>query len=132
MAERTTIVTEVAHVAEAAGNEGVSGPVQRTYSNIAGARRKRQRARRVEALCLKLAGVSTAPIAERMGIAPDTVRQPDQPHPADGRKPRQRGDAGAGERPAGSRPGRDLGTRCWPETTGPRWSSCRSASAVPN
>jgi transposase len=43
-------------------------------SNIADARRKRQRARRIGALSLKLAGVSTAQIAERMGIQPDTVR----------------------------------------------------------
>jgi hypothetical protein len=40
----------------------------------ADARRKKQRARRVEALSLKLAGVSTARIAQRMGIAPDSVR----------------------------------------------------------
>jgi transposase len=69
MAERTTIVTEVAQVAEAAGNEGVSGS-----TGLSAYRRARQRARRVEALSLKLAGVSTAQIAQRMGIKPDTVR----------------------------------------------------------
>jgi hypothetical protein len=73
MAERT-IVSEVAQVAEASGNEGVLGNVAASHSNIADARRKRQQARRVEALSLKLAGVSTAQIAERMGIAPDSVR----------------------------------------------------------
>lgn len=39
-----------------------------------GPRRTRQRARRVEALSLKRAGVSTTQIAQRMGIKPDTVR----------------------------------------------------------
>ena len=78
MAERTTIVTEVAQVAEASGNDGVSGSTPssayRRHSNLEDARRTRQRARRVEALSLKLAGVSTAQIAQRMGIKPDTVR----------------------------------------------------------
>jgi transposase len=78
MAERTTIVTDVAQVAEAAGNEGVPGSTRpsayRRHSNLEGARRARHRARRVEALSLKLAGVSTAQIAQRMGIKPDTVR----------------------------------------------------------
>jgi transposase len=40
-----------------------------------GGLKKRQRARRIEALALKLAGVPTAQIAERMGIAPDSVRK---------------------------------------------------------
>ena len=75
MADRTTIVTEVAQVAEASGNEGVSGTIAARHSNIADARRKKQRARRIEAMSLKLAGVSTAQIAERMGIQPDTVRK---------------------------------------------------------
>jgi transposase len=78
MAEHTTIVTDVAQVAEAFGNEGASGSTAssayRRHSNLEDARRKRQRARRVEALSLKLAGFSTAQIAERMGIKPDTVR----------------------------------------------------------
>src|SRR5215211_5500967 len=74
MAERTTIVTEVAQVAEESGNAGVSGNIAARHSNIANARRKKQRARRIEAMSLKLAGVSTAQIAERMGIKPDTVR----------------------------------------------------------
>jgi transposase len=47
----------------------------RRRSHLEDARRKRQRARRLEALSLKLAGVSTAQIAERMGIQPDTVRK---------------------------------------------------------
>jgi transposase len=79
MAERTTIVTEVAQVAEESGNEGVSGSTgssaHRRHANLGDARRARQRARRAEALSLKLAGVSTAQIAERMGIQPDTVRK---------------------------------------------------------
>jgi transposase len=75
MAERTTIVTEVAQVAEASGNEDLSGNIAARHSNIADARKKQQRARRVEAMSLKLAGVSTAQIAERMGIQPDTVRK---------------------------------------------------------
>jgi DNA-directed RNA polymerase specialized sigma24 family protein len=77
MAKRTTIVTEVAKVAEESGNEGVSGSVglNTHYRNLEDARKKRQRARRIEALSLKLAGVSTAQIAERMGIAPDSVRK---------------------------------------------------------
>jgi hypothetical protein len=75
MAERTTIVTDVAQVAVAAGNEDVSGNIAARHSNIADARRKKQRARRIEAMSLKLAGVSTAQIAERMGIQPDSVRK---------------------------------------------------------
>jgi transposase len=59
---------------EESGNEGVSGGNRHTYSNIEGARRKRQRAHRIESLSLKLAGVSTAQIAQRMGIQPDSVR----------------------------------------------------------
>jgi transposase len=43
--------------------------------NLEDARKKRQRARRIEAMSLKLAGVSTAQIVERMGIRPDTVRK---------------------------------------------------------
>jgi transposase len=77
MAKRTTIVTEVAQVAEEAGNEGVSGSVglNTHYRDLGDALKKRQRARRVEALSLKLSGFSTAQIAERMGIQPDTVRK---------------------------------------------------------
>src|SRR5829696_4630995 len=79
MAERTPILTDVAKLAEEAGSEGVSGSTKssadRRHSNLGDAHRARQRARRVEALSLKLAGVSTAQIAERMGIQPDTVRQ---------------------------------------------------------
>src|SRR5215211_2508674 len=79
MAKRTPILTDVAQVAEQSGNEGVSGSTgssaYRRHSNLEDARRKRQRARRVEALSLKLAGISTAQIAERMGIKPDTVRK---------------------------------------------------------
>jgi len=70
MAERTPILSDVTRVAEElrAGNGGVS--------DLADARSKRQqRARRVEVLSLKLAGVSTAQIADRMGIQPDTVRK---------------------------------------------------------
>jgi hypothetical protein len=73
LAERTLILTDVEQVAKASGNEDVSGNFAARHSNIAGAGRKRQRARRVEAMSLKLAGVSTAQIAERMGIKPDTV-----------------------------------------------------------
>jgi hypothetical protein len=73
MAKRTTILTEVAQVSEAAGNDNVVGASQHLYSNIEHVRRKRQQARRVEAPSLKLAGVSTAQIAERMGIQPDSV-----------------------------------------------------------
>jgi hypothetical protein len=77
MAKRTTIVTEVAQVAEEAGNEGVSGSVglNTHYRDLGDALKKRQRARRIEALSLKLAGVSTAQSAERMCIAPDSVRK---------------------------------------------------------
>ena len=77
MAERTTIVTDVAKVAEESGNAGVSGSVglNTHCRNLEDARKKQQRARRVEAMSLKLAGVSTAQIAERMGIQPDTVRK---------------------------------------------------------
>jgi transposase len=75
MAKRIAILTEVAQVSEASGNEGVSGNIATRHSNIADARRKKQRARRIEAMSLKLAGVSTAQIAERMGIKPDTVRK---------------------------------------------------------
>src|SRR5215203_3816938 len=78
MAERTPILTDVAKLAEEAGNGGVSGSTgssaDRRHSNLGDARRARQRDRRVEALSLKLAGVSTAQIAQRMGIKPDTVR----------------------------------------------------------
>src|SRR5829696_2027474 len=78
MAERTAILTDVAKLAEEAGSEGVSGSTKssadRRHSNLGDAHRARQRARRVEALSLKLAGVSTAQIAERMGIQPDSVR----------------------------------------------------------
>jgi len=78
MAERTAILTHVAKLAEEAGNGGVSrstgSSADRRHSNLGVARRARQRARRVEALSLTLAGVSTAQIAERMGIQPDTVR----------------------------------------------------------
>ena len=62
-------------MAEACGNEDVTGNIPARHTNIADARRKKQRARRVEALSLKLAGVSTAQIAERMGIQPDIVRK---------------------------------------------------------
>jgi transposase len=75
MTERTPILTDVAQVAEASGNDDVSRNIVARHSNIADARRKKQRARRIEALSLKLAGVSTAQIAERMGIQPDTVRK---------------------------------------------------------
>ena len=78
MAKRTTILTDGAQAGEAAGNEGVSGSTGSSaygcHSNLEDACRARQRARRVEALSLKLAGVSTAQIAQRMGIKPDTVR----------------------------------------------------------
>ena len=74
MAKRTPILTDVAKVAEEFGNEGVSGSIAARYSNIADARRKKRRARRIEAMSLKLAGVSTVEIAQRMGIQPDTVR----------------------------------------------------------
>jgi hypothetical protein len=40
MAERTTIVTEVAQVAEESGNSGVSGNIAARHSNIADARRR--------------------------------------------------------------------------------------------
>ena len=76
MAERTTIVTDVAQVAEAAGNEGVSGSTgpsaYRRHSNLEYARRARQRARRVEALSLKLAG--SAPPRSRSGWASPPTR----------------------------------------------------------
>jgi ribosome modulation factor len=79
MAERTPILTDVAKLAEKAGNGGVSGSTgssaDRRHSNLGDARRAGQRARRVEALSLKLAGVSTAQIAQRMGIQPDMVRK---------------------------------------------------------
>ena len=75
MAKRTTILTEVAQVSEAAGNDDVVGATRHRYSNIEDVRRKRQQARRVQALSLKLAGVSTAQIAERMGIQPRSVRE---------------------------------------------------------
>jgi hypothetical protein len=72
MAERTPILTDVAQVAEEAGNAGVSGSVglNTHYRDLEDARKKRQRARRIEAMSLKLAGVSTAQISERMGIQP--------------------------------------------------------------
>jgi DNA-binding CsgD family transcriptional regulator len=76
MSERTPILTDVAQVAEESGNEECTGSsAYRRHSNLENARSARQRARRVEALSLRLAGVSTAQIAERMGIQPDTVRK---------------------------------------------------------
>jgi transposase len=66
-------LTEVAQLSEAGGNDDVVGATQHRYSNLEYVRRKRQLARRVEALSLKLAGVSTAQIAERMGIQLDSV-----------------------------------------------------------
>ncbi len=77
MAERTPILTDVAQVAEESGNAGVSGSVglNTHYRNLGDARKKLQRARRIEAMSLKLAGVSTAHIAQRMGIQPDSVRK---------------------------------------------------------
>ena len=75
MAELTPILTEVAKLAEEFGNEASEGGIEHSYSNIRDARRERQRARRIEALSLKLAGVSTAQIADRVGIQPDTVRK---------------------------------------------------------
>jgi DNA-binding NarL/FixJ family response regulator len=79
VADRTPILTDVARVAEESGNEGVpestGSSAYRGHSNLEDARRKRQRARRIEALSLKLAGASTAQIAERMSIQPDTVRK---------------------------------------------------------
>src|SRR5215211_5924894 len=74
MAERTPILTDVAKVAEKFAHDGSSGGTAHN-SNLEDTRRKRQRARRVEVLSLKLAGVSTAQIADRMGIQPDTVRK---------------------------------------------------------
>jgi hypothetical protein len=72
MAERTPILTDVAQVAEESGNAGVSGSVglNTHYRDLEDARKRRQRARRIEAMSLKLAGVSTAQISERMGIQP--------------------------------------------------------------
>ncbi len=77
MADRTPILTDVAQIAEESGNAGVSGSVglNTHYRNLGDARKKLQRARRIEAMSLKLAGVSTSQIAERMGIQPDTVRK---------------------------------------------------------
>lgn len=77
MAERTPILTDVAQVAEESGDVGVSGSVGLTTNDrsLQDARKKRQRARRIEAMSLKLAGVSTAQIAELMGIEPDSVRK---------------------------------------------------------
>jgi transposase len=75
MAKGTTIMPEVAQMSEATGNDDVVGVTRHRYSNIGDVRRKRQQTRRVEAMSLKLAGVSTAQIAERMGIAPDSVRK---------------------------------------------------------
>lgn len=40
MADRTAILTEVAQVAEASGNEDLSGNIAARHSNIADARRK--------------------------------------------------------------------------------------------
>ena len=64
-----SIMTDVAEIAEAAGNESARGHTQRPTSTLDDVRRKRQRARRIEAVTLKLAGISTEAIAERMGIS---------------------------------------------------------------
>jgi hypothetical protein len=74
MAERTPILTGVAQVAEESGKEGVSGSVglNTHYRTLEDARKKRQRARRVEAMSLKLAGVSTA--KSRSGWASSPTR----------------------------------------------------------
>ena len=69
MARRTRILTDVAKVAEESAIDASPGGTAQ-YANLEGGRRKRRRARRFEALSLKLAGVSTAQIAERMGAGP--------------------------------------------------------------
>jgi transposase len=70
-----SIMTDVAEIAEASGNEGVQGHTQRPTSSLDAVRRARQRARRVEAVSLRLAGISTEAIAERMGISRNGVQQ---------------------------------------------------------
>ena len=104
MAERTTIVTEVAQVAEASGNEGVSGStVQRVLPSL-------EFGRTPAVTGSVPAGSRPSRSSWRGQHRPDSAADghqarhrpaPDQPHPADGGEPRRRGDAGAGERPAG-------------------------------
>jgi hypothetical protein len=133
--ERTPILTDVAKLAEEAGNGGVSGSTgssaDRRHSDLGDARRARQRARRVEALSLKLAGGSTAQIAERMGIQPDTVRKllNRTPATAENRAAEEMRELENGPGWTGPRP--PSGDRSWPGTTGQWWSSCRSASNGP-
>lgn len=68
MAEPSDLVSEVVQAAEVI-------PVGPVISNNLDERRKRRaQARRVEALSLRLAGLTYEQIAEKLGIAPDGVR----------------------------------------------------------
>ena len=79
-------------------------------------------------LSLKLAGVSTAQIAERMGTQPDTLRHLINRtlRTAENRAVEETREL---ENARLDRPRPQSGLRCWPGTTGPWWSSCRSALA---
>ena len=97
MAERTPILTDVAQVAEASGNEDGSGNIAARHSNIGDAPRKKagppdrghepQAGRRQHRSDRGADGHRA-----RLGPASD------QPHPANSGESRRRGDAGAGER----------------------------------
>ena len=96
----------------------MSGASPASYSNLEDARRAQQRARRVEALSLKLAGVSTAQIAERMGIKPDTVRKLINRTLATAEN-RAAEEMRELENARLDRAQAAIWSRCWPGTTGP-------------
>ena len=128
------ILTDVAKVAEEAGKGGVRkhrSSADRRHSDLGDARRARQRARRVEALSLKLAGVSTAQTAERMGIRPDTVRHLVNRtlRTAENRAVEEMREL---ENARLDRAQAAIWSQVLAGTAEPWWSSCRSASAGPN
>ena len=135
MAERTPILTDFAKVAEESGNEGVSGSAgssaYRCPSKSEGGSQARQRACRVGALSLKLAGVSTAQIAERMGIQLDTVRHLVNRtlRTAENRAVEEMREL---ENARLDRAQAAIWSQVLAGTAEPWWSSCRSASAGPN
>lgn len=71
MAEPSDLVGEVAQVAEAADLPLNAGP---TYRNLDDVRAGQQSARRVEALSLRLAGLTYEQIGERLGISKEGAR----------------------------------------------------------
>lgn len=66
MAEPSDVLADVAQVAESVDLTGPVGPVHR---NLDDARRKKEQVRRIEAVSLKLAGLSYEQIGERLGIS---------------------------------------------------------------